>query len=155
LLQKETILDSFTDWAAGAEPRIRRALTASFGPEVAKEAAADALSLAWERWDEVSGKPNPIGYVYGIGRNRARRMTGTRRAVFDSERISRIPDIEPGLLDAVANLPERQRVAIVLLHAFDWTLSEVADLLGIAKGTVQKHEERGMRRLRQRLGVGS
>jgi hypothetical protein len=42
MLQDETIVDSFTEWAEEAEPRRRRALTASFGLEVGKEAAAEA-----------------------------------------------------------------------------------------------------------------
>ncbi len=43
----------------------------------------------------------------------------------------------------------------MLLHCFEWTLSEVADLLGLARGTVQLHENRGMARLRRDLGVES
>jgi len=34
--------------------------------------AADALSHAWEHWDRIRIKPNPIGYVFGVGRNKAR-----------------------------------------------------------------------------------
>lgn len=151
----DTIVDSFTEWAIEAEPRLRRALTASFGPQVGKDAAADALALAWERWHLVGTKENPLGYVYGIGRNKARRMTRRRNPDFSEVRMGRLPDIEPGLLDAIAALPEQQRVTIVLIHAFEWTMSEVADLLGVAKGTVQKHADRGMRRLRKTLGVVS
>ena len=40
----------------------------------------------------------------------------------------------------------------MLLHCFDWTLGEVAGLLGMSKGTVQVHERRGLTRLRRELG---
>jgi RNA polymerase sigma factor (sigma-70 family) len=60
---------------------------------------------------------------------------------------------EPGLPAALASLPERQRVAVVLVHGFGYTLREVADLTGIKVTTVQNHLERALRRLRDRLGV--
>ena len=58
-----------------------------------------------------------------------------------------------GLIAALEALPERQRVAVMLIHSFGWSLSEVADHLGIAKGTVQTHLKRGMGALRRELGV--
>jgi RNA polymerase sigma factor (sigma-70 family) len=65
----------------------------------------------------------------------------------------RLPEIEPALPAALALLSEQQRTVVVLIHCFEWTLTEVADLLGVAKSTVQVHDERGMKRLRQTLGV--
>jgi hypothetical protein len=53
-VQKAIINTSFTEWATEAEPKIRQSLTAAFGVQVGKDAAADALALAWERWDRVS-----------------------------------------------------------------------------------------------------
>ena len=97
-----TIVDAFTEWATEAEPRLRHALTASFGPQVGKEAAAEALSLAWERWDQIEVKDNPIGYVYGIGRNKARRMSRVRTVDFGEIPSQRLPDVEPGLPAALA-----------------------------------------------------
>ena len=41
----------------------------------------------------------------------------------------------------------------MLLHCFEWTLAEVAEVLGMAKGSVQVHDRRGMARLRHELGV--
>lgn len=40
----------------------------------------------------------------------------------------------------------------MLLHCFEWTLAEVAELLGMSKGTVQVHDRRGLSRLRRELG---
>jgi RNA polymerase sigma factor (sigma-70 family) len=44
-------------------------------------------------------------------------------------------------------------VVITLVYGYDWTLSEVAELLGTSKSTVQKHAERGLGKLRKSLGV--
>jgi RNA polymerase sigma factor (sigma-70 family) len=50
-------------------------------------------------------------------------------------------------------LPEQQRVVVMLLHCFEWTMAEVADVLQVSKSTVQTHAERGLSRLRERMGV--
>jgi DNA-directed RNA polymerase specialized sigma24 family protein len=42
---------------------------------------------------------------------------------------------------------------VFLVHGHQWSLSEVATLLEISKGTVQTHMERGMERLRRELKV--
>lgn len=41
----------------------------------------------------------------------------------------------------------------MLLYSFDWTMGEVAEFLGMAKGTVQLHARRGLAKLRRDLGV--
>jgi hypothetical protein len=41
----------------------------------------------------------------------------------------------------------------LLLHGYGWHMTEVAETLGVAKSTVQTHAERGMRKLRHKLGV--
>ncbi len=150
---RTTAVHSFTEWATEAEPRIRRALTAAFGVQVGADACAAAMAIAWERWDEVSTMDNPAGYVFGVGRNTARRASRRRRPVFVEVPEHRLPDVEPGLPDALAGLPERQRLAVALVHGYGWTMSEVAELLGLRKTTVQNHVERGLVKLRRSLGV--
>ena len=49
----EVVVDTFTAWVDSVESRLRHALTASFGPQVGRDAAADALAYAWEHWDRV------------------------------------------------------------------------------------------------------
>ena len=63
------------------------------------------------------------------------------------------PWIEPNLAGALGALTERQRVAVSLVHGYGWTLREVADLCGLQITSVQNHLERGLARLRDRLGV--
>ena len=50
-------------------------------------------------------------------------------------------------------LPERQRVAVLLVHGWDWTHQDVADLMGVSVSTVRNHLARGLESLRTRLGV--
>ena len=67
--------DTFTSFATHAEPRLRRALVAGYGPDVGADACAEAMAFAWQRWDEGRHKHNPVGYLWGVGRNHARRAT--------------------------------------------------------------------------------
>ncbi len=152
-MDETTLVDSFTGWAELAEPRLRGALTAVFGPHIGKDAAADALAHAWEHWDQVKARDNPLGYIYGVGRNKARRLAPTERIVLPPVAEQLLPNVEPALPAAIAALPERQRIVLVLLYGYEWTMSEVGELLGIAKTTVQNHAERGLTRLRETLGV--
>ena len=150
-----SMVDEFTDFVTQHESRLRESLIAACGGEIGRDAAAEALIYGWEHWDRVSAKPNPLGYVYGVGRNKARRTSLRRNAVFFDVQSHRLPHVEPGLLAAIARLPEKQRIAVTLVHGYEWTLSEVAEVLGTKKPTVQKHAERGLARLRKNLGVES
>ena len=153
MLSDQVVSDSFTGFVESTEPRLRQVLSAAYGSEAGREAAADALAYGWEHWDRVSAMENPAGYLYAVGRDRARRRKRWRRPVFFPVESDRLPWVEPGLPDALSRLPERQRVVVMLLHCYQWTMSEVADVLGISKSTVQSHAERGLARLRNRMGV--
>ncbi len=144
----------FETFVLAAEPPLRRALVAAYGYEDGREAAAEALAYAWEHWTEVREMPNAAGYLYRVAQSCAARGRRWRRP---RPMLTPPPGaehrFEPGLPAALASLPERQRVAVVLVHGFGYTLREVADLTGIKVTTVQNHLERALRRLRDRLGV--
>jgi RNA polymerase sigma factor (sigma-70 family) len=55
----------------------------------------------------------------------------------------------------LARLSERQRLAVVLIHGYEWTHIEVANLVGVSVSTVQQHAERGMAKLRVAIGAGT
>jgi len=147
--------DGFEAFVATHERPLRQALTAAFGIDRGREAAADALAFAWENWDRVAGMTNPAGYLFVVGRDRHRRRFRHRIAkpVFDSGPGHTEPWCEPALARQLAGLSDRERVAVMLVNAFDWSLAEVAELLGVSKSTVQTHAERGMAKLRVGMGV--
>jgi RNA polymerase sigma factor (sigma-70 family) len=64
-----------------------------------------------------------------------------------------MPEVEPALPAAIASLSEKQRVAVFLVHGYGWTRREVAELLGISVNSVGNHLDRGLVKLRGRLGV--
>ena len=145
-------VETFTEFVAKYEPRLREALMAACGGEAGREATADALEYAWTHWERVIGLENPVGYLYKVGRGKGRRATRRRQPILDPVDTSRIPDVEPKLPEALTKLSERQRNVVVLVHCFQWSQSEVGDLLGLSKSTVRNHLERGMETLRQVIG---
>ena len=152
-LEGPIAVDTFEAFFKEAEPRLHDALSACFGSQLGREATAEALAHGWENWEKVESMENPIGYLYVVGRDRGRKARRTKRVRLPLAEESRLPWIEPGLPDALAGLPERQRVAVTLVYGFEWTLSEVADLLGLKKTSVQNHTERGLSKLRSILGA--
>ena len=98
---------------------------------------------------------NAAGYLYTVGRSKARRRRkrSHRKVLFDGVDMTRLPWVEPGLPRAMAKLSEQQRQAVMLIHGFEWSLAETAQMLGVGKSTVQTHLQRGMERLRRDLGV--
>ena len=144
--------DAFTAFVGKAEPRLRRALVATYGPVVGREAALDALSWAWEHWQRLAPMANPVGYLYRVGQTAARRHTTSRPGAGPDTAPSVLePDVIPELAPALHGLSEQQRAAVVLVHGYGFSLREAADLLDIGVSTLREHLSRGMARLRETL----
>ena len=127
---------------------------AAYGRDVGDEATSDAMLYAWENWARIDGMANPAGYLYRVGQSRARARLRTRGLPFGPMRPS---DggywFEPGLADAMDSLSQKQRAVVVLVFGFEWTVTEVAEMWGVAFSTVQTHLDRGMIKLRRRMRV--
>jgi DNA-directed RNA polymerase specialized sigma24 family protein len=141
----------FTRFVGEVEPRLRRALVATYGPERGRDAVAEALGWAWANWSRVQSMGNPAGYLYRVGQSRTRARK--RPVVFPDAADVGLPWVEPALIDALRSMNEMQRCAVVLVHGYQWTLGEVAELMGVRRSTVQTLLARGMRRLRTMLEV--
>jgi DNA-directed RNA polymerase specialized sigma24 family protein len=142
----------FERFVEEAGPRLGRALAALYGFEDGRDATAEALAYAWENWPRLQHIANLPGYLFRVGQTRSRRRRQPVAELFD---IGECGDyrFEPGLPGALAELTQRQRLAVVLIHGYGYTLREVAELTGIRPTTVQNHLGRGLARLRNLLGV--
>lgn len=142
----------FPAFVAEAEPRLRRALVAAYGPERGREATAEALAYAWEHWKDLGEVQNLVGLLYRVGQSKTRQRR--TRVLFAPPQHSE-PWYEPTLAAALGTLTESQRSAVVLVHGFGWTMREVAECTGIKVTSVQNHLERGLRKLRTTMKVGT
>ena len=153
MIPDRTKTDAFTVFVSRVEHKLRYALTAALGIDLGREAAAEALAYGWEHWDRVRETENPAGYLYRVGLNHGKRQRRGSRVNLPSVPLERLPWVEPGLPAALTRLSEQQRVSVYLVYGHEWSMAEVASLLGVSKGTVQKHVERAMQKLRRRMGV--
>ena len=152
MLRSETQTSSFAEFVGEVEPRLHAALLGPLGLENAREATAEALAWAWEHWLRFEKMDNPAGYLYRVARTKARKLTPRRVPTMPAAPTAEMPWVEPGLPDALAALSERQRTVVLLVHCFGWSQAETDEILGIEHGSVQKHSERGLTRLRLALG---
>ena len=140
----------FRAFMTTTEPRLHRALVAGLGWERGREATANALAYAWEQWPKVRAMTNPAGYLYRVGQSSVRRRKVPNLFERPTESESHF---EPALARLLADLPERQRIAVVLVHGYDWTVREVSVLTGLTPSTIHTHLERGLSKLRSALEV--
>lgn len=149
---------SFAVMFEAVEPRLRRALVAWYGPLVGKEAAADALSWAWEHRHRLDGVGNIGGYLFRVGQSAAKREIEWRRPIESpksAECGERESSYEPRLDAAMASLSGQQRAAVLMVHGYGYSLREAADVLGVSLGTLRTHLGRGLERLRHELEVSN
>ena len=140
----------FEQFVAEVEPRLRRALVATYGAQVGREATVDALGYAWEHRERLRSWANPTGYLYRVGQTSARRQLRPLPAAWPID-PGEPPAFEPGLGPALTALSEQQRAVVVLVHGYGWSQPEVAALLEISASTVRNHLDRALRRLRKTL----
>ncbi len=139
--------------------------------DVAEELAQEALGRAWERWPEVSVMKSPDRWVFRVALNlassRIRRFDAERRAKkrlerFAHDRAALDHALAAGaagettvdileLRQAMASLTERQRLVVGLRFYGDRSVADVADICGIAEGTVKATTSQAMERLRTLL----
>ncbi len=143
--------ESFTAFCRDVEPRLRQAFAAKYGDADGAECVAEALAYAWEHWGRVAAMENPAGYLFRVGSSRTRRIR-RRTPLLVEPPAEGIPNVEPELPAALSRLPERQRVSVVLVVSFGWPLREVAEFLEVSVSTVRNHVDRGLRKLRSKLG---
>jgi DNA-directed RNA polymerase specialized sigma24 family protein len=134
--------------------RLRRAFVARFGPALAEDILAETIAWSWEHRDRVAAAENPIGLLYRVGQSKSRRFFRWRRRI-DMPAHPGTHQLlpEPRLGVSLRALSESQRVAVVLVHAYQWTYLEVGETLGCSEAAVTNHVHRGLAKLRIALGV--
>ena len=146
------VSDDFDTFARTHGDRLRCMLVARYGVEVGNEVCSDALTYAWEHWDEIHEMTNPVGLLYRVAQSASRRHFRWRRAVhLPPEQPHCLPEPQPELAAALKRLSDGQRVSVLLVHAFGWSYDDVAEVLEVPTSTVRNHIHRGVARLRKEL----
>ena len=140
----------FEPWYRREHPKVVAALTWVAGdPHVATDATDEAFARAYANWRRVERMSSPGGWVYRVAlnvvRRRMRRAAFERRTVEPPAEVTQIVDRE--LWTVVQQLPEPQRVAVVLRYQQDLPEQEVAMAMGISRSTVASALAAARRRL--------
>lgn len=135
--------------------------------EDAEDAAQDAFFSAWSALDRFDPTAALGPWLARIAMNAARDLR-RRRRIRTTEPIPHSqpatappPDTEAErallrtrLKAALEELPERQRLAVVLFEVEGYSHAEVGTMLGIPEGTARSDVFHARRKLRQLLGPG-
>ncbi len=117
------------------------------------------LHLHWDRLRDPAKAPAWLrSAVLNGARSRLRRRQVAERHPADAQRSVESADAallvserHQTVLDALRELPQRQREALALRYYLDLSEVEIADAMGISTGSVKTHVHRGLAALSTRL----
>ena len=118
----------------------------------AEDIAQDALGRVMSRYDRLT---NPSAYLRATLVNECRKWHRHHKVERSALSMLAIPDVAPfvasELADAVAALPYRQRVVLVLRYQYDLSEAEIARTVGCRQGTVKSLASRALARLHREI----
>jgi RNA polymerase sigma-70 factor (ECF subfamily) len=118
-------------------------------PEIASDAAAEAFAqLIRAR----AGVRDARAWLWRVAFRLADRELASRSRPHPIDQTAYdMPEPVIDLIRALAKLSPMQRRAVVLHHLADWSVAQVASVLGTSRSAVTVHLHRGRRRLRELL----
>lgn len=128
----------------------------------AEELAQDAFAATFQGWDRISTYDNPGAWVRRVVANKSvsrfRRLASETRALvrLAGQRQPTLPPLtaeHDEFWREVRRLPAQQAQVVALHYLEDRSVAEVAEILGIAEGTVKSSLFRARQKLAQRLGL--
>ncbi|MEV6808620.1 SigE family RNA polymerase sigma factor [Streptomyces sp. NPDC017248] len=160
---KQTRDEEFQSFVVGRWPRLMRTAFLLTGEQhAAEDLVQSTLEQVYVAWRRVGGADDPEAYVRRVminahARKHRRRLreflapkddSGLVREVADTgDRIAQADD-RGALLKALAQLPVRQREAVVLRYWEDLTETQTAEAMGCSVGTVKSNAAKGIAKLR-------
>ncbi len=130
----------------------------------AEEVVQDAFVAMHGRWRKLRDPDKALAYLRQAVVNRSRSVLRHRGVVDRYAARERAPETAPPadesalarsrrevVLDALRDLPTRQREVLALRYYLDLSEADIADALGISRGAVKSHASRGAAALRELL----
>ena len=136
-------------------PRAHRAAYLVTGDAAAAEDIAQEAFLAAIRNLDHFDRRRPFGpWLHRIVVNRAIDFTRARRLraeveLGDVHPARPTPEPDNGTLGKIAELSPEHRAVVVLRYVLDYTPGEIADVLGLPRGTVNSRLRRGLDRMKE------
>ncbi len=130
----------------------------------AEDVAQDTMLAAYSRWEELLGYERPDSWLFKVAIRRLRRIEAKLRRECPYQDGDGMGDLCTAAasdswvndhLDVVAGiraLPRRQSEVIALHFLAEYTLDEVAEILGISLSSAKTHKRRALESLRKEAG---
>jgi RNA polymerase sigma-70 factor, ECF subfamily len=119
-------------------------------PDVASDAVAEAFAQAWNRGEAIHSPERWLWRtIFRIAAGELKRRG--RHVAERTEGSYEMDELAGDLVIALGKLPQKQRAAVVLHHAFGYPASEIADIIGSTTPAVYVHLNRARKRLRELL----
>jgi RNA polymerase sigma-70 factor (sigma-E family) len=155
-----TAAEEFIEFAAGAAPRLRRTAFLLCGNwHTAEDLAQTTLAKMFVSWRRISRRDAVYAYAdrtlvntYLADRRRKRARELLADWLPERPAAPQTPELRIVMLDALATLPPKARVVVVMRYWADLSVDQVADLLGCSPGNVKSQSARALDKLRMVLG---
>ncbi|MFJ2188962.1 SigE family RNA polymerase sigma factor [Kitasatospora sp. NPDC087861] len=146
--------------AARAKALYRSAYVLAAGDShLAEDLVQETLSRVYVHWNRVAGADNPGAYAQTVLVRtflslRRRRSTGERPIANLPDGAASGPDtaLRLTLLDALGQLPPRDRAVLLLRYWEDRSIEETARMLRLSSSAVRSQGTRALGRVRALLG---
>ncbi|MFD7913469.1 SigE family RNA polymerase sigma factor [Streptomyces sp. NPDC059752] len=126
---------------------------------LAEDLVQETLARMYVHWKRVARADNPVAYAQTVLVRtflslRRRRSTGERPLGMMPDRAAAGPDtaLRLALLDALGQLPPRDRAVLLLRYWEDRSIEETAQMLRLSSSAVRSQGTRALGRLRALLG---
>lgn len=153
--------DAYLEFVAvRTKPLYRSAYVLAAGDaHLAEDLVQETLSRVYVHWNRVSGAQNPAAYAQTVLVRtflslRRRRSTGERPTGTMPDGAATAPDtaLRLTLLDALGQLPPRDRAVLLLRYWEDRSIEETAEMLRLSRSAVRSQGTRALARVRALLG---
>jgi RNA polymerase sigma-70 factor (sigma-E family) len=155
-----TAAEEFIEFATGASPRLRRTAFLLCGNwHTAEDLAQTTLTKMFVSWNRISRRDKVYAYA---DRTLVNTYLADRRGKRARELLAgwlperpaapQTTELRIVMLDALATLPPKARVVVVMRYWADLSVDQVAELLGCSPGNVKSQSARALDKLRKVLG---
>ncbi|MFI1763007.1 SigE family RNA polymerase sigma factor [Streptomyces sp. NPDC020800] len=166
--RKQARDEEFQSFMIGRWPRLMRTAFLLTGEQhAAEDLVQSTLEQVYVHWRKVASADDPEAYVRRVminahARRHRRRLKEFLAPKDDTGLVHEVPetgdriaqaDDRSALLKALAQLPVRQREAVVLRYWEDLTETQTAEAMGCSVGTVKSNAAKGIAKLRALPGL--
>ncbi|MER5887435.1 SigE family RNA polymerase sigma factor [Streptomyces sp. NPDC001941] len=159
---KRSRAEEFLEFASGRTGHLYRSacLLTSGDTHSAEDLVQETLGRMYAVWGRVARLDNPAAYAQTVlvrtFLSQRRRRSATERPLGDVPDIAADvrgdPALRVALLDALAELPPKDRAVVVLRYWEDRSIEETAEVMRVSSAAVRTRSVRALARLRERLG---